>query len=356
MQLTYDQKATDLVAGMTVGEVETVPTHNLSTKTINVSVDTVTNSLLYRIAVKYLSKVPATYGQTLTTNCDYTADGSATKAEILAGLLAAVNASVAPVTAKVFDSALGPIQIAAKTRDQDFTLTVSTELSQAAVSGEIPFGVVVCMQDTTPDKCRLPVVAGDIGNKTLGITLRSFAMENNTAGTAVYPLDSSVQVAREGLVAAAVEEAVSAGDDVWVRYAAKGANTQLGALRKSPDGVAKVIDVTPTAVNAGDYVIGIGQYSYHYTADGTATAAEIIAGLLAKVNLQTALHGVTASDGTTTLTLTGTAGVDFDYSVGSNLSAAVTTAGTQTAAKLSRAKFHKGAGAAALAVVSLELL
>jgi hypothetical protein len=43
------------------------------------------------------------------------------------------------------------------------------------------------------------------------------------------------RIVRRGLVWVTVEENVSDGDDVYVRYASGGGGTQLGAFRKSAD-------------------------------------------------------------------------------------------------------------------------
>lgn len=78
--------------------------------------------------------------------------------------------------------------------------------------------------------------------------------------------------------------------------------------------------VTPVAVNLGVYKIrvkrGTFEETYSFTADASATVAEIIAGLLALINADTASHGLTASDQTTYLRLVqGTAGAFTEVEV-----------------------------------------
>lgn len=69
--------------------------------------------------------------------------------------------------------------------------------------------------------------------------------------------------------------------------------------------------ITPTAVNSAVYEIRINDETYSYTADASATAAEIVAGLLALINAGSADHNLTAS-GTTTLVLTADNAGDWD--------------------------------------------
>lgn len=64
------------------------------------------------------------------------------------------------------------------------------------------------------------------------------------------------------------------------------------------------VEVTPTAVNSAVYTLTIDGTEYAYTADASATVAEITAGLVALINADGAAL-VTAADNTTKLTLTG---------------------------------------------------
>jgi hypothetical protein len=356
-QITYDRKAAAAVAGM---ESDSAPSDDRSAtgptaaSLFAIEVATIQNSTLYRITVTYLSKAAATYGQTVNTNIDYTSDGSATKPEILAGLLAQVALTVAPVVGQVDDATNGFILLQGKTFAQDFTVTVSANLTASTDAGEIPFGVLVCA-DGTEEKARLPQVIADVTTKALGVALRTLAQENNLAGTNVYPKNARLRVRKKGRVWVKVEEAVAAFDKAWVRLRSVGNNTQRGAFRKSGDGTAQVVNFAPGEANATPYVVSLGQYSYSYLSDGSGTDAEIIAGFILKINEQTALHGVTASDGTTTLTLTGIAGVPFDYSASANMVATLTTAAVPAAAELPRATYRTAASANGLALLELDL-
>lgn len=97
--------------------------------------------------------------------------------------------------------------------------------------------------------------------------------------------------------------------------------------------VARVLTVTPTAANTTVYTLGTGDgltKTVSYTSDGSATVAEITAGLVTAWNASTAaeLAEITAADITTAFTLTGdTAGKYFSItSTGAGtLSPATTT-------------------------------
>jgi hypothetical protein len=356
MQTSYSEKPAAGVAGLVANTMpsEIEPASFQGTKTFEVSVATVSNSAAYTFTLSYPSR--ATPGTTATSEVTYTSDGSATKAEILEGLRAAVAALAASVqiSAALTDSANGPLLVYADVAALDFDITGPTaNLSVAEADGEIPFGVFV-VADGAADKCRLPVLAADIGANTLGVSVRTLSQENLESGDNAYAPGSQVNVLKKGDIWMEVEETVAFGDPVYVRYAANGDDTQKGAVRKSGDGVAQVTTLTPTAANAALYEVGIGAYSYAYESDGSGTAAEVVTDLKAQINAQTALHGVTAT-GTATLILTGIEGIAFDVSQSANLSAAATTAVTATAKLLEGCSFRSAASAGELALVRVNL-
>ena len=97
--------------------------------------------------------------------------------------------------------------------------------------------------------------------------------------------------------------------------------------------VAQVSTATPTAANSTLYTLTINGKDVSYTSDGSATVAEITAGLTAAWNAsaQTEIAEVTATDSTTHVTLTGdTAGKPFTVtSTGAGtINLATTTAAT----------------------------
>lgn len=74
---------------------------------------------------------------------------------------------------------------------------------------------------------------------------------------------------------------------------------KIGRLEETP--VAQSIKGTPTAVNGAVYTIGIDGTDFEFTADATATVAEITAGLEALVNAGSV--AMTATDNTTDIDL-----------------------------------------------------
>jgi hypothetical protein len=77
---------------------------------------------------------------------------------------------------------------------------------------------------------------------------------------------------------------------------------------------AKVVNITPTAVNAAAYKITINGTTFTYTSDSSATVAEIVTGWKAVYDAA-AISGITATDNTTYLTLTGTDTAPFRLSM-----------------------------------------
>lgn len=95
--------------------------------------------------------------------------------------------------------------------------------------------------------------------------------------------------------------------------------------------VAQVNTVTPTAVNNATYTITINNKTVNYTADASATVAEITAGLTSAFNASTEpeFAEITATDSTTHVTLTAdTAGYPFvntsSATAGTNVTATTT--------------------------------
>jgi hypothetical protein len=96
---------------------------------------------------------------------------------------------------------------------------------------------------------------------------------------------------------------------------------------------AQVATVTITAVNTTLYTVTINGVSVTYTSDGSATQAEISAGLQAAILAEPAISGLVVASGTTTLIITSVSpGLPFTIAVGANLSAAATTANAEAAA------------------------
>lgn len=89
--------------------------------------------------------------------------------------------------------------------------------------------------------------------------------------------------------------------------------------------VAQVVTVTPVVVNNFSYQVTINGLLHTFLSDADATATEIVAGLIAAINGGAQAANVTASGTTTLIVTSDVPGQGFSYSVGTNLSAVLTT-------------------------------
>ena len=127
-----------------------------------------------------------------------------------------------------------------------------------------------------------------------------------------------------------------------------------------PNATYQVVTVTVTAANNSLYTVTINGTAFNYTSDATATQAEIVTGLKSAIN---GGQSAVAATGTTSLILTSTIlGTAFTYSVGTRLSAVLTTANvpkeiyTQTIAGVPYAFTSDGTPTAAKVVTGLSAL
>lgn len=163
----------------------------------------------------------------------YTSDGSATDAEIAAGLLAAINAGTQPVLAS---GAATPILIESTIDGAagDFTITGSntTATTLVAQGQQIGFGRGVCFDERSSKNqaVRLPRQSSDVTSLLFrGVTVADNYAKIANAGA--FKANVELPVMRKGFLLVKVEEAVVKGDQPYVRYAAGGLG--LGAFRKS---------------------------------------------------------------------------------------------------------------------------
>lgn len=116
---------------------------------------------------------------------------------------------------------------------------------------------------------------------------------------------------------------------------------------------AQVSTITATAVNSTEYTVTVDGITVNYTSDGSASTAEIVAGLVAALNGEPVIAAKTlaAVTGAATLTITARiAGVGFEASVGANLSLASTTANDEPdALAFGAACFEAGAALVSVA-------
>jgi hypothetical protein len=222
VQLSYSENPDVAVEGMIAddGPVDIVSGLSNTRKLVSVAV-TADNTQAFTVTIN-------------GTDFVFTSDGSGSTAEITAGLVALINAGSEPVEASGTDTPLilestidGPAGDFDLELDAggsgDLVATVLVEQGQ-----EIPFGKFVCLNEREGDAdgqeadffVRLPRVSADItGEGRLGLVIEDRAREEN-AGT--VPGQCMVPVMMSGKAWVKVEEDVSAGTQVYVRYAAGG--------------------------------------------------------------------------------------------------------------------------------------
>ena len=133
-------------------------------------------------------------------------------------------------------------------------------------------------------------------------------------GVPFYANDTMVSLMTDGSMFVDCEGTVVANNPVYVRFTSDGAdNTELGKVRGNSDGTL-VIDTTANAVE-GIYAVvlrngpvGVGTVeTFTYATDGSATTAEIIAGLVALIDASANYSAA----GTTEITVTLVAGTEI---------------------------------------------
>lgn len=243
----------------------------------------------------------------------------------------------------------------------------------------IPFGVMT-VRDADDLKAKLPTSAAEVlaaCQGSGGVALATHAIVSDpTVTSPQYPIGKEFAQAKKGTIFVLVEEAVTQGDQAWVRFANHvaaqnaaylaaigGAADQKGAFRKSPDGTAQVATLTPTAANGAIYMVQILNDvnevvgSAEYIGDGSATAAEIVTGLIAAFGGANGVPGVTLSGTTTLIVTANVAGVPFTVkSIGDGVIAIVATqANVASAAKAPGCYYKTSAAVGTLAVLEVNL-
>jgi len=225
------------------------------------------NKGVAQITTVTIASVVDSTDYTVTINgvpCLYTSDGTATEAEINAGLLAAINTSAFNGLGLAFDvtavqgATTATIVITADVIGTPFTCTVTavilTVATTAENSGDIPFGVVVA-QNTEDDEARLPTSGSD---KLLGVSVLDQTEPNQSDGTHEYEYGDAMGIMIQGRIWVTAEDAVAAQGDVYVRHTASGNGTQLGAIRSDNDGGAAMQltgAVFETSAGAGELAV-----------------------------------------------------------------------------------------------------
>lgn len=203
------------------------------------------------------------YGATINgVRVTYTSDGSATIAEIKAGLIAAINNSgFASKIVSAASSGVNTLDVTGLVTGADYTMTIedgatgdlSLSTTQNAISTTVAFGraVVVDSYDSTQyvRNVKLPSAAGQ---EFAGITCFTQKANPNATpnsqtdatGAVSYVDKDATAIMRQGLIWVRPETDVDAtADSVFFRQTVAG-NTEVGALTTVDDGNT---DAVPTA-------------------------------------------------------------------------------------------------------------
>lgn len=183
----------------------------------------------------------------------YTADGSATTAEIAAGLVAAINAGQTAVHASGSDTPI-LLESTVDGPDGDFTYADSAgtgtlvETTLVAQSAALSVGKYVCLDErrtlggAEDYAIRAPRQATDItGGRGLGIVIEEFDLEQLPVTASTYstsltlPANQVLNVLHKGRCLVKVEAAVSKGGYAFARFASGAGGSVLGAIRGDAD-------------------------------------------------------------------------------------------------------------------------
>ncbi len=207
-----------------------------------------------RVSVAVVAANSAVYTITINgTAFEFTADGSATTAEITVGLRDLINAGSEPVLASGTDTPL-VIDSTIDGPAGDFTYSDSatggslTETVLVTQGQAMRVGKVVVLDNTVTDlgpvdyAVRSPRLATDVTDGlALGIIVEEFAVEQLPASAAAYSDtltlggNTLVNVLHEGRCYVKPESAVVKGAAVFVRFASGAGGTVLGAIRGDAD-------------------------------------------------------------------------------------------------------------------------
>lgn len=190
------------------------------------------------------------------------------------------------------------------------------------VDANINAGLGVVKGATAGKTVKAPNTAALVKNFFEGVLIDP-EFKNDREAAADYLAGQQASLLEEGYIWVQVEGSPAVGDPVCCRHTSDGdANTTLGKFRKDsdyPEGGITLTPASPTASVSNTYSVtlfdGEVEEEYVFTSDATPTVAEIIAGLVAKINAGTAFDAV---DGTTVLTVTSVTGL-LEIKVSSNL-------------------------------------
>ncbi len=225
-------------------------------------------------------------------------------------------------------------------------------------SAGVDAGRVVAPSGTTNLECQEPTTAALV-RSAYGFTVFSPMQEDAdlTDGTPHYADNTMVSIMTKGSMYVDCEGTVVAGNPVYVRHTSDGgSNTELGKVRGNSDGTL-VIDTTANAVE-GIYSItlnnGVVTETFTYATDGSATTAEILAGLVALIDASANYSAA----GTTEITITLVVGTEISIvelrAPTPATQALYTTTDNQKATKLPGAYFTESRTGAGLVEINFD--
>ena len=168
------------------------------------------------------------------------------KAALATALAVQLNASSEPGT---FVAVAAVVKCLFSEVDTEQTVVGTANCTVVEVIGfqdDLPFGVMVVQNPDLEQGAMLPITAAQLDNtegwpegsesSLLGVALHQFTIEAPSVGAdhVGYTFDKTMSVLRRGRVIVQVEDAVVAGDNVYVRFAVD-SGSQLGAFRSDVD-------------------------------------------------------------------------------------------------------------------------
>lgn len=197
----------------------------------------------------------ATYTfQAYGINVSFTADGSATAAEIRDGLKAAAEAIPALAALMTFTASGSDLRLTERAATNGSMALTGLDANTTAT-------VVTAHEQTEPMAAGILVAAGpgfqDIRlmatalDRIAGFTVHQHNPVNEvlypSPSTVNYPANSEVSVAKRGSMWVKTEQAIDHTTDVpFARFTATASNPQLGAIRKDAD-TGKAVDISDLA-------------------------------------------------------------------------------------------------------------
>ena len=111
---------------------------------------------------------------------------------------------------------------------------VNTVKESKAAAAAVPFGTLVCRRASPADGqdvCANPAATADVTARAYGIALRDETRKHGTG----YEINDQVTYLRRGRVWVTVEDGVTGGAAVFVRFTVEAPDLQLGTFRSDAD-------------------------------------------------------------------------------------------------------------------------